>query len=191
MCVQVTFDRLVESDMIQHSRVAVSGLGPAGLIAIQMAKTYGARTVVAIDPIADRKALAATLGADEVCSPGDPHIENIDRRGDDAFDIAVDCTGLKTSIEYLMDRTRNSVSIFGVLREELIFAPRHWTRLALVGYGEHNRHAAMRALDLIVSESIRLEPIVTHTMPLNRYEEGIRLLQSRQAIKVCFLPWEE
>ncbi|MFN2130546.1 MAG: hypothetical protein ACK2VD_08475, partial [Anaerolineae bacterium] len=114
-----------------------------------------------------------------------------ERSGPRAFDAAIDCTGLKVSIEALMDRTRGAVAIFGVLREDVTFAARHWSGLSLLGYGSHNRAAAERALEFVRSSQLQLELLVTHAMPFTRYEEGIALLRARQAIKVLFLPWAE
>jgi threonine dehydrogenase-like Zn-dependent dehydrogenase len=88
-----------------------------------------------------------------------------------------------------MDRTRQSVAIFGVLREDVIFGARHWGGLVLLGYGSHNRPAAERALALVTKGHLALLPLVTHSLPFTRYQEGIELLRTRQAIKVCFLPW--
>ncbi|HEU5431013.1 MAG TPA: zinc-binding dehydrogenase, partial [Thermomicrobiales bacterium] len=45
-------------------RVAVFGLGAIGLIAVQLAKRAGADWVVAVDPLANRRELALTFGAD-------------------------------------------------------------------------------------------------------------------------------
>lgn len=191
MCVQVTFDRLLAGDLIRGKRVAVSGMGPAGLVAIQMARAYGAREVVAVEPVAERRAVALTLGADEAWGPGEDGIQAIKRHTPEAFDVAIDCTGLKVSIEYLMDRTTHAVSIFGVLREEITFAPRHWVGLSLIGYESHNREAGLRALHLIEEGRLDLAPLVSETMPLSRYREGIDLLFEKKAIKVCFLPWEK
>lgn len=50
-------------------RVAVFGLGAIGLITVQLAKLGGADWVVAVDPLANRRALAQELGADEVIDP--------------------------------------------------------------------------------------------------------------------------
>jgi threonine dehydrogenase-like Zn-dependent dehydrogenase len=193
MCVQVSFDRLLLLDGVRDKRFGVSGLGPAGLVAVQMARAYGAREVVGIDPLPERRALAKRLGADAVLSPdpGDlPASEAFPgpRSGEQALDAAIDCTGLKVSIEYLMDRTRQVVAIFGVLREDVIFGARHWSGLSLLGYGRHNRPAAERALALVTKGQLDLSPLVTHTMPLESYQEGIELLRAKKAIKVCFLP---
>ena len=55
--------------------VAVLGLGPVGLCAVQAAKAAGAAKVIAIDTVADRLELAASFGAEPV------HLTEDDPRG--------------------------------------------------------------------------------------------------------------
>lgn len=189
MCVQVSFDQLRDIDAVRDARLAVAGLGPAGLVALQMADAYGAREVVGIDPLPSRRQLAEGLCACHTIVP-DPDAFPVDRNSDQNFDTAIDCTGLKHSIEFLMDRTRNAVAIFGVLRDEVVFTTRHWARgLSLLGYRSHNLAAARKALRLIADGKLDLKPLSTHTLPLNRYAEGVDLLRTKEAIKVRFLPW--
>ena len=188
MCVQVSFDQLAAREGIRGKRVGVSGLGPAGLIAVQMAKAYGAREVVALDLLPERCALARDLGADIAMHPDEA---TFDRHGDEALDTGLDTTGVKIAIETLMRCTRSTVAIFGVLREHVAFGPEHWWGdFALLGYGEHNRSAAERALTLVEAGTLRLAPLVTHTLPLRRYEEGVELLRNKDALKVLFRPWD-
>lgn len=189
MCVQVSFDQLIDRTGIRGKRVGISGLGPSGLIAVQMAKAYGAAEVVGIDPLAPRRALARELGADLAMSPGAAAFPP-GRSGEAALDTGLDTTGLKPSIEYLIQRTKESVAIFGVLREHVGFGPEHWWGgFALLGYGTHNRGAAERALALVEDRSVCLAPLVTHTLPFTRYEEGLELLRRKEAIKVLFTAW--
>ena len=183
--------RQMQLDAVQVERFGVSGLGPAGLVAVQMAKAYRARQVVAIDPLPERRELASRLGADVVVKP-DPAAFAAGRGGVDAVDASIDCTGLKVSIEFLMDRTKTAVAIFGVLRETLAFGARHWSGgFALLGYSGHYREAAEQALRLVAGGELQLAPLVTHSLPFARYAEGVELLRTKQAIKVCFLPWRE
>jgi D-arabinose 1-dehydrogenase-like Zn-dependent alcohol dehydrogenase len=42
MCVQATFNQIGKLDGVRGQRLGISGLGPAGLIAVQMARSYGA-----------------------------------------------------------------------------------------------------------------------------------------------------
>ena len=190
MCVQVSFNQLQRMNVLQGKRVGVSGLGPAGLVAVQMARAYGAAQVVAIDVVPERRALATQLGADLALAPNDQHFAG--EGGTFALDSAVDCTGLKVSIEFLMAHTKEVVALFGVLRENVAFGWDHWRRgFKLLGYEPHNRAAAEQALDLIVQGQLDLVPLATHTLPLTRYKEGVDLLRTKQAIKVRFLPWGE
>lgn len=189
MCVQVSLDQIQNVAPIEGKRFAVSGLGPAGLVAIQLAKAHGADEVIAFDPVESRRKLASKLGADRVLDPTDEQAFPHDRFSPEAIDLAIDCVGFPSSIEYLMEKTRDVVALFGVLREEVRFGFKHWCRgLHLVGYGAHNRGAAETALDFIVSGKLKLEPLISQTLPLESYAEGVALLQKREAIKVCFVP---
>lgn len=49
--------------------IAIFGLGALGLAAVQLAKAVHAGLVIAIDPIGERRAIAAALGADVVIDP--------------------------------------------------------------------------------------------------------------------------
>ena len=188
MCVQVSFDQLEARGGVVGKRVGIGGLGPAGLIAVQMAKAYGAREVVALDLLEDRRQLGAALGADVVLPPN-PDLFPAGREGELACDVGLDTTGLAVAIEFLIQRTNETVAIFGVLREHVGFGPEHWWGgFALMGYGEHNRGAAERALELVIDGRLRLAPLVTHTLPFTRYAEGVELLRRKEAIKVLFTP---
>ncbi|GAB5535857.1 MAG: zinc-dependent alcohol dehydrogenase family protein [Rubricoccaceae bacterium] len=188
MCVQVSFDQLLSRGPLDGKRVGITGLGPAGLIAVQMAKAYGAREVVAVETLERRRQLGASLGADIVLPP-DPEEFPAGREGELACDVGLDTTGLAVAIEFLVQRTNETVAIFGVLREHVGFGPEHWWGgFALMGYGEHNRGAAERALELVTDGRLRLAPLVTHTLPFTRYAEGVELLRSKEAVKVLFTP---
>lgn len=197
MCVQVSFDQLSHYGALSGQRVGISGLGPAGLIAVQMARAYGAVEVVAIDPIAERRALALELGADRALSPEELRAISPDPsdtaalRTQKPLDAAVDCTGLAAAVASLLTATRKAVALFGVLRDPVGFGFGEWaTGVALLGYAGHSREAAERALALVVDGRLRLEPLITHQLPLRRYVEGVELLRRKEAIKVAFLPWE-
>ena len=50
-------------------RISISGLGAIGLMTVRLARLAGAAEIYAVDPLANRRAVAATLGADEVLDP--------------------------------------------------------------------------------------------------------------------------
>lgn len=189
MCVEVSFQQLVTLGGVTGRRVGLSGLGPAGLVAVQLARAHGAAEVIGFDPVAERRELARSLGASRAVAPD--AAEWPASRAEAALDVAIDLTGVPAAIEFLMDRTRGCVTLFGVLREDVRFSPRHLfgPGLTLAGYGEHNRAAAETALGFITAGKLDLAPLITHTLPLTRYAEAVELLRTKAAIKVLFDPW--
>jgi threonine dehydrogenase-like Zn-dependent dehydrogenase len=189
MCVQGSFDRLRQCGRIEGKRLAIGGLGPSGLVALQLARAHGAKTVIGLDPLAARRQLALELGADEVWDPRDYHWP-AGRTHPDAFDSSLDTTGLPVSIEALMGSTRESVAIFGVLREQVRFGPEQWWGgFALLGYGTHARAAAVEAYRLIIEGKLKLAPLISGRLPFTQYAEGVERLRKQEAIKILFDPW--
>jgi len=188
MCVEVSFQQLAA---FGHplGRIGLSGLGPAGLVAVQLARAHGATEIIAFDPVEERRQLALSLGAHRALAP-DTSAWPASRQVD-ALDHAIDLTGVPAAIEFLMDRTRRCVTLFGVLRDEVRFSSQHLfgPGLVLSGYGDHNRAAAETALRFIIGGQLDLKPLITHTLPFTRYAEAVDLLRKKQAIKILFDPW--
>lgn len=183
MCVHVSFDQLTAIDGgLAGSKLGLTGMGPAGLIAVQIAKAMGAR-VLAYDPVASRRSLAESLGADECLDP------NEESRSERFLDFSIDLTGAVPAIEFLIGHTRRAVTLFGVLRDHVGFGPSHWYGgFSLIGYGEHNLGSARRALTLVQAGKLRLAPLITHRMTFKEYARGVELLERREAIKILFTP---
>ena len=191
MCVGATFLLLKEQNALTGKRVGVMGLGPAGLIAAQMARAEGASEVIGFDFSKTRRDLAISLCLDAAYDPREIPEESFPARPQTpALDTIVDCVGAKASVEQAMNLAKTTVALFGVQREDYVFAVRHYT-LRLIGYPGHSRSAAEYAVDLIASGKLDLTPLVTHRLPLSRYSEGIDLLERQEAIKICFFPWDE
>jgi len=188
MCVEVSFQQLAALGG-RLGRIGLSGLGPAGLLAVQFARAHGATEIVAFDPVPARRKLAKALGAHRALAPDAAKWPA--SRQDNTLDDAIDLTGVPASIEFLMDRTRRCVTLFGVLREEVRFGMRHFfgPGLLLSGYGNHNRAAAETALRLILEGKLQLAPLITRTLPFTRYAEAVELLRQKKAIKILFDPW--
>lgn len=180
MCVGTVFRMLRDMDVIQGRCVGVSGLGAAGLVALQMARAEGAEQVIGFDLSPERRALACRLGADACFDPR--AAEEIP-----AMQTAVDCVGAWKSVSFLLDRVTDVLALFGVQREDYIYAPHH-NHVRLCGYKGHWRESAEYAVDLIRAGKLDLASLITHQLPLERYDEAIRLLETQEAVKVCLLP---
>jgi threonine dehydrogenase-like Zn-dependent dehydrogenase len=191
MCVGATFLMLRQMGVVAGRRFGINGLGPAGLIAVQMARAEGAREVVGFDLSPQRREMALSLGADAAVDPRDDLASRFPARpAAPTLDCGIDCVGARASVEFLMDRVVDVAALFGVQREEYTFAPRHYKGLRLCGYPGHSREAAEYAVELMARGSLNLAPLSTHHLPLERYNEGIELLERQAAIKICFRPWQ-
>ena len=76
-------------------RIAISGGGPIGLLALQSLKMYGATSLTLIEPIPERRELALKYGAEYVVDPVNSStveeaMKITDERG---FDTVIDCSG--------------------------------------------------------------------------------------------------
>jgi (R,R)-butanediol dehydrogenase/meso-butanediol dehydrogenase/diacetyl reductase/L-iditol 2-dehydrogenase len=84
-------------------RVAISGGGPIGLLALQLLRMFGSSTVTLIEPIEERRNLALTYGADYVINPKDEDIfeKSMDITDGKGFDIIAECSGNPSAVGIL------------------------------------------------------------------------------------------
>jgi threonine dehydrogenase-like Zn-dependent dehydrogenase len=88
------YSALKRLDVSGRDTVAIFGQGPVGLAATQLATAMGAR-VIAVDPLAERRALACELGASvAIDSSADSAVDAIrELTHGDGADATLDCTG--------------------------------------------------------------------------------------------------
>lgn len=84
------------------SSIAVFGCGSVGLAAIMAAYVVGCTTIVAIDLLESRRALARELGATHAFDPSDGNVvENIKAFG--GVDYSLECTGIPSVLRQAVD----------------------------------------------------------------------------------------
>ncbi|TMV48946.1 zinc-binding dehydrogenase [Paenibacillus mesophilus] len=185
MCVAASVMKLKQFEGIRGRRCGVNGLGPAGLIAVQMLLAEGAAEVIGLDPNPQRRELAIQLGATYCC---EPESEELAKRGKPgALDLAIDCVGYPQAVRNIMDRTNTAVALFAVQRDD--YTLRH-QGLSVIGYPGHFREAAEYALALIVNGKLDFEPLISCELPLAEYSRGVEMLRRQEAVKICFIPGE-
>lgn len=194
-CLAANMLELKAMNAIEGKRVAVSGLGPAGLIGAQMLRAEGAAEVIGIEPNAKRREYALSIGVvDRVINPlsEDGKALPLRRGGSPAvIDVGLDCAGARASAQYLMDHTREIVSFFAVQREAYSFEG-WWVgqHQGLKVFGTPDRHPGCGdyVVRKVKSGSIDLSLTVSHTLEMAEYGQAIQLIKSQQALKVAFFP---
>ncbi|MBV9838104.1 MAG: alcohol dehydrogenase catalytic domain-containing protein [Solirubrobacterales bacterium] len=173
--------------------VAVLGLGPVGLCAVQIAIAAGAAPVVAIDTVAQRLEAARRFGATAVHlteeSPRDVVRELTGGRGVDA---AIDAVGHPDALGLAIRVARNAGSVvaIGVYAEPCeVHMGLVWIKALTLKSGQANVIAHVdRVLGMLAAGSLDPTPLVTHHMPLADAAEAYRVYDRREALKIVLRP---
>jgi 2-desacetyl-2-hydroxyethyl bacteriochlorophyllide A dehydrogenase len=175
------------------STVAVLGLGPVGLCAIQVARAAGASRVIAVDSVEERLRVAGSLGAEAVhLTEDDPKaaVKSLtDGRG---VDLAVDAVGHPDALDLAcrVARKAGTVSVTGVYAERAqVHMGVVWIRSLTLRAGQANVIGHLdRVLALLESGAVDPSPLVTHEMSLDDAPEAYRVYDRREALKIVLRP---
>ncbi len=177
---------------VKDATVAIHGLGPIGLFAVNAAKAMGASKVIAIDWANHyRMDIARSLGADLVLGEGDDIVAEIlaatDGRG---VDNSCEFSGSEAALSNAVKSTRmggylNVLSVYGraltpVPMNEIVFRYLH-----LKGINGRKMWSTWDTMhDLLSSGAIDVDAVVTHRLGINDFQEGIELTRSGLCGKV-------
>ena len=173
--------------------VAVLGLGPVGLCAVQTALAAGVGPVLAIDTVEQRLQMAKTFGATPVHlteqSPRDIAKELTEGRGVDA---AIDAVGHPDALDLAIRLTRKAGTVvaIGVYAEPCQV---HMGLVWIKALTLHSGHANVighvdRVLGMLASGTLDPTPLVTHHMALDEAPDAYRVYDQREALKIVLNP---
>lgn len=182
---------------VRHDRaVAVLGLGPVGLCAVLSAIEQRAERVLAFDTVPERRAFAASLGAEVFDIGAAAALEAVraatDGRGADAV---LECVGSPAATRLAFDLVRAGgvISAVGVHHESgFAFSPAEaYDRNLTYRIGR----CPARAYDVdlapvVTKHAATLARLITHRVPLERGPEMYRLFDEKRegVLKVVFTP---
>jgi 2-desacetyl-2-hydroxyethyl bacteriochlorophyllide A dehydrogenase len=173
--------------------VAVLGLGPVGLCAVQVALAAGASRVVAVDSVEDRLGVAASFGAEAVHLTEDDPRAAVKRLTDGrGVDLAVDAVGHPDALDLAcrVARKAGTVSVTGVYAERAeVHMGVVWIRSLTLRAGQANVIGHLdRVLALLSSGAVDPSPLVTHEMSLDDAPEAYAAYDRREALKIVLRP---
>lgn len=177
---------------------AILGGGSMGLLHLLVLKAvHPALKVAVCDPLEERRALAMQLGADATQAPGAAFrtaVENLTQGlgADAVFDTVGGAGPLDDALA--LSRPGGAVVLFahaekgevsGLDLNAFFKAERR-----LLGTYSSSLADQRDVYRLLVTRRLNPSPLVTHRLPLARFEEAVALARERKALKVLLTPGE-
>jgi len=187
------FHAVVHGGVGAGDAVAVLGLGPVGLCAVQSARVCGAAAVFAIDTVPERLAMAAEFGAVPIhLTEQDPKAEVRAATGGAGVDVAVDAVGNPAPLALAISLVRDAGTVSGIGayagRGEVPIGLA-WLKSLDLRLGVANVIGQFdRVLKLIEVGELDPAPIVSHHMSLDEAAEAYAIFDRREALKIVLTP---
>lgn len=153
--------------------VAVIGAGMIGLIMLQLAKLCGAKKLIVLEPIAEKREAAEKLGADITIDPVNEDVEAaIKKTGTDQIDVVIECVGKISTLETGVKIAGNKATLmmFGLTKpnDELKIKPFELFKKELTLKSSYiNPYTQKRALELIASGRIDVSSMIYKAISLD------------------------
>ncbi len=198
---QIDFEQVAMSELLgcvhhgmesvktwKEKTVLVSGLGPAGLGALQMAKAFGAARVIGTDINRNRMQLADKLGADKT------YDANLDETPlhlqKEAPELVFESSGNANAYRVSVSAAREAVILFGYTENEICLDPYPIFDYELAIYGAKwlTANDLKAVVKLIETHKIDSRAMVSEVLSFNDYLKAIDLVKNGQAIKVIMKP---
>ncbi|WP_039766287.1 MULTISPECIES: zinc-dependent alcohol dehydrogenase family protein [unclassified Caldicellulosiruptor] len=163
-------------------KVLVIGLGPIGLIMLEILKLYGAYNVYGYEIDEFRKEIAKWQGIKGI----------IEENTDEKFDIVIECAGTKESIEMAFEKLQKGgqLLVFSVPSPKtnvLINPFEMFKKEARVYWSFVNPFTQKLAIELLRAKKISLKHIITHKISLEELSQALNNRYERQ-LKVIVQP---
>ncbi len=179
--------------------VVVFAQGPIGLCATAGARLRGASTVIAVERVPERAAMARNLGADHVIdfSKTDPVEEVMKLTGGRGVDVSIEALGLQETFEAALRvlKPGGTLSSLGVYSSDLRIPLDAFT----AGLGDHRiitslcpggKERMRRLMNTIEGGRVDLKAMVTHRYKLDDIVEAYDLFSNQRdgVMKVAVTP---
>lgn len=175
---------------------AVWGPGPIGLMAMQMMKSMGAKTVIMVGR-RNRLQVAGELGADILVDyeKEDPVKRILEITDGVGVDEIQECSGAAVALDQCLSSVRKGgkINLIGFYEDSKVILPPItqivMNEITLTG-SRANPNVSGRALNMFASGSITGDKVVNQTFPLEDYAKAVDSFVNRKngAIKVVIEP---
>lgn len=189
MCASATaFHALLKSRIKPGDKVAIYGVGGLGQSAIQLASSFGATEVFAVDIDEEKLKLAASYGAIPINSKTVDPVQKIKARTDRGVDIAIEMIGLPMTQKQALQSVgpMGRVVLVGLSDKDLsvhTYSEILGNEVELIGSNDHRLQELPELIDFVTSGMLDTSQVVSRTIPLDAVliNETLDLLESGKA----------
>ncbi|MEA2158989.1 MAG: hypothetical protein QOD66_1369 [Solirubrobacteraceae bacterium] len=186
------YHAVVEGGVRPGDSVAVLGLGPVGLCAVQVAIAAGAGPVLAIDSVPARLEVAKSFGAVPVHLTEESPREVARSTTGRGVDVAIDAVGHPDALDLALRLARKAGTVFaiGVYAEPCqVHMGLVWIKGLTVKSGHANVIGHVdRVLAMLAAGTLDPTPLVTHHVSLDDAPEAYAVYDRREALKIVLQP---
>jgi len=162
--------------------VAIVGCGPIGLLLIQLARVGGATRILAVEPLAYRRDLAAEMGAIPLAPDEDLAAQAAKYTGGHGVDVAIEIAGVVAAQEEAAQMVKRGgrLVLVGIPAEDKLVLTHHTVRRKglTIRLSRRMKLTYPRAIALVERGMVNLRSLITHHFPLERADEAFRLVES-------------
>nr|MDO8061984.1 L-threonine 3-dehydrogenase [Candidatus Freyrarchaeum guaymaensis] len=178
--------------------VLVMGCGPIGLMSIAVLKTVGAERVFAAEVSEYRLKFAERMGADVVINPSKEDVGRIvmEETGGRGVDVVLEMSGAEESLKTGLGAVTpgGRVSILGIYTKMVSLEIN--TGITLKGITVHGIYGRrmfqtwhqVKGLLNVPSFRGKIKSLITHEFKMSEIEEAVKLLNSKEAVKIVLDP---
>ena len=187
------YHAVAASEIRPGDSIAILGLGPVGLCAVQVARAAGAAPVIAIDSVPARLEMASRFGAHPVhLTEQSPRDEVKRLTGGRGVDAAIDAVGHPDALDLAirLARKAGTVNAIGVYAEPAqVHMGLVWIKALTLRSGHANVIGHVdRVLGMLAAGTLDPSPLVSAHMPLDDAAEAYRVYDRREALKIVLNP---
>lgn len=176
--------------------VAIFAQGPVGLCATAGARAFGAGTIIAVESIPERVAMAKRFGADIVIDPVDAVAKIMELTNNKGVDIAVEALGHQVTFENAcrvvrMGGTISSVGVYGAYQELRLPTSGSFIHRKLVTtFCPVGTARLERLMAMVSGGKVDLTPLITHSMKISETPAAYDLFRKREGgvLKIALRP---
>src|SRR5579875_1995964 len=163
--------------------VVVLGLGVSGQLHVQIARARGAGLVIGVSRGPFKREMARALGADLAIESGEGAVAKVlEATGGRGADVVIESTGVMPTVAEAirMARFGGQLLLFGIISARegaLPFYDLYFKELTVRNGRAAKAEDFPEMLGLVERGAVRLEPLVTHRMPLGELESAIGMVE--------------